>query len=282
VGEVLGARRGRRPRDGLLPLSSPLRRMARPTATAFAAGRAILMELAHPAVAHAVADFDHFREDPARRAQLTAKAFRDVIHGSEEEAAAVGRRLRAVHRRVNGPGYAAADPALLLWVHATFVDSLLVVGERVYGPLSTAARAEFYRHAVVVGEVFGCPAELQPATIDDFDRYVEDMVGSLEVTDVGRQLARAVFWPPVPANRGPIISLYRLASFGMLPARLRDQFGYPWQRSRERVLHGGKHLAPVVAPVADRLFFAIADSNGRGMSAALALAGIRPGSPPSR
>src|SRR5205823_12187206 len=103
-------RQARRLEDGFLPARSPLRRLARPTATAFAGGRAILMELAHPAIALAVADFDHFREDPVRRAQLTAKAFRDVIHGTTAEAAAVGRRLDAVHARVRGPRYAATDP----------------------------------------------------------------------------------------------------------------------------------------------------------------------------
>ena len=121
-------------------------RLARPTTTAFAGGRAILMELAHPAIARAVADFDHFREDPARRALLTAKAFRDVIHGTEGEARAVQRRLAAVHARVSGPGYSATDPQLLLWVHATFVDSLLCIGQRLHGALSAERLGRALRH----------------------------------------------------------------------------------------------------------------------------------------
>lgn len=242
---------------------------------AFAGGRALLMELAHPSIAQAVADFDHFREDPARRARLTAKAFRDVAHGSEAEAADVGRRLKAVHARVRGAGFAAADPELVLWVHATFVDSLLCVGERLHGALSTNELDDYYRHAIVVGEVFGCPASRQPATIEEFRTYVADTINSLEVTDVGRELARAVFWPTVPANRAPIINLYRLASFGTLPRSLRDQFEYRWTEPQRRWFSVGNVLAPVVAPVTDRAFFAVADGNGRGISAALALAGIR-------
>ena len=242
---------------------------------AFAGGRAMLMELAHPAIAQAVADFDHFREDPARRARLTAKAFRDVVHGSETEAAAVGRRLKAVHARVRGAGYAASDPALLLWVHATFVDSLLCIGERLHGSLSATERAEYYRHALIVGEVFGCPATGQPATFEEFRAYVGDTISSLEVTDLGRKLARAVFWPAVPASRSAIINLFRVGSFGTLPVPLRDQFQFGWGTHQERWFSVGSVLAPVVAPLTDRAFFAVADGNGRGMSAALALAGIR-------
>jgi uncharacterized protein (DUF2236 family) len=46
----------------------------------------------------------------------------------------------------------------LLWVHATFVDSLLCIGQRLHGRLSTAQLRDFYRDAVTVGEVFGCSA----------------------------------------------------------------------------------------------------------------------------
>jgi uncharacterized protein (DUF2236 family) len=240
-----------------------------------AGGRAILMELAHPSIAQAVAAFDHFREDPARRAQLTAMAFRDVIHGSEVEAAAVGRRLTAVHSRVRGAGYAATDPALVLWVHATFIDSLLCIGQHLYGALSGEELDDFYRDAVVVGEVFGCPAADQPATLDEFRTYVAHVVESLDVSDIGRELARAVFWPTVPANRGTIIHLYRVASYGSLPPRLRDQLGYPWERSQRRWFSTGSILGRLVAPVTDRAMYAVADGNGRGISAALALAGLR-------
>lgn len=239
---------------------------------ALAGGRAILMELAHPAIAQAVADFDQFREDPARRARLTAMAFRDAIHGTEAEAVAVGDRLRRVHDRVRGPTYAATDPALILWVHATFVDSLVFFGERLHGRLSAGELAEFYRHAMLLGELFGCPLALQPGTIGDFRTYVATTTAALEVSDVGRQLARAVFWPPVPTSRAPVVGLYRSASFGSLPPRLREQ--YRWKAPEAQLFEAGRLLAPVVASITDRLFFAVADGNGRGVRTALALAGI--------
>ena len=79
----------------------------------------------------------------------------------------------------------------------------------------------------------------------------------------------------MPANRAGIVKLYRVASFGTLPPRLREQFGCPWARSEERWFSAGSALAPLVAPLTDRAFFAVADGNGRGVAAALAVAGIR-------
>jgi uncharacterized protein (DUF2236 family) len=176
---------------------------------------------------------------------------------------------------VRGAGYAASDPELLLWVHATFVDSLLCVGQRLHGALSAEDLEEYYRHAVIVGEVFGCPAASQPASLAEFRSYVAETIDSLIVSDGGRDLARAVFWPAVPANRAAIIALYRAACFGTLPPRLRDQFGYRWEASDRRRFSAGRVVAPAVAPLIDRAFFAVADGNGRGVSTVLALAGIR-------
>ena len=233
------------------------------------------MELAHPAIAQAITDFDHFRENPVDRAQLTAKAFRDVIHGSEEQATAVGRRLARVHHQVRGAGYAASDPQLLLWVHATFVDSLQVMGQRFYGDLTRVQQERFYDDARKIGEVFGCPLELQPPTLDEFHHYVDEVVSSLTVTDAGHELVRAVFWPDVPISRRPLIALYRLACFGSLPPSLRAQLPRPWTDSDRRLFRAGSRVAPHVAPWTDRAFFAAADGNGRGIAATLAVAGIR-------
>ena len=237
------------------------------------------MELAHPTIAQAVADFGHFREDPGRRAALTAKAFRDVIHGTEEQAAKVGRRLAAVHRRVRTSHYMASDPELLLWVHATFIDSLLCIGQRLHGQLTAAEKAEFYRDAMTVGTIFGCTPSDQPATLDEFRTYVAATVASLTVSDTGRELAHAVFWPDVPVTRKPLIAAYRLACLGSLPPVLRAQFGYPWTRHESRVFAVGRAAVPHVASWTDRAFFAVADGNGRGVAAALTLAGIRTPTP---
>src|SRR5688500_506617 len=67
--------------------------------------RAILLQLAHPLVAAGVAEHSGFRSSPFApfaRLHATVGAMRRLTFGSDEEAAAVVRRILGVHDRVNG------------------------------------------------------------------------------------------------------------------------------------------------------------------------------------
>jgi uncharacterized protein (DUF2236 family) len=266
----------RRRRPGLFPPDSPLRRLATPTTLALAGGRSLLLELAHPSVAQAVADFDQFRDDPAERARLTVKAFRGVVHGTEEEARSVGRQLAGVHARVQGPTYRATDPDLVLWVHGSFLQSMLMVGQRLYGPLTPAGLERCYQDSMVVGAIFGCPVPQQPATYAVFTEYVATQVDQLQVSPMARELARAVFWPDVALGHRPVTATFRLISFGTLPQRLRRHYGFDLSPSHTAVLGVGRHVALPAAFALDHFFYAISNDGGRAVSTALALAGIKP------
>ena len=77
------------------------------------------------------------------------------------------RRVRAMHRRVNGrlsepagpypagTPYRADDPELLLWVLFTLVDSGLVVYRNYVGGLSREEEAAYWKDYKVVGRLFG-------------------------------------------------------------------------------------------------------------------------------
>jgi uncharacterized protein (DUF2236 family) len=79
----------------------------------------ILLQLARPEIAAGVRDHSTFRARPMRRARHTVEFVYGLAFGSAEEAEAVSGRVRAVHRRVKGPGYSAEDPVLQTWVAAT-------------------------------------------------------------------------------------------------------------------------------------------------------------------
>ena len=89
--------------------------------------RALLLQIAHPAVAAGVNDHSDFRADPWRRLAGTLRSYLTIVYGSTAAARAEIRRLNTLHRGITGPGYAARDPELSLWVHATLVDSTMAV-----------------------------------------------------------------------------------------------------------------------------------------------------------
>ena len=71
-----------------------------------------------------------------------------------------------------GPGYAARDPALSLWVHATLVESTMVAYDAWLEPLSRERATRFYAETLPIGRAFGVPEALLPADLDAFEAYV--------------------------------------------------------------------------------------------------------------
>ena len=157
-----------------------------------------------------------------------------VRHRGEARRGAAG--LAKVHARVTGPGYAANDPALLLWVHATLVDTAMRVHARFLRPLSDAEAERYYDESAVVAEVLGIPRTQRPRNLADFRDYVRTMVGSLEVTDTARALARRILHPRVPVVAGPGFFAVRQLTVGLLPPPLRAQYGFAWDSRRNAAL----------------------------------------------
>ncbi len=206
--------------------------------------RALLLQIAHPAVAAGVAEHSDFRADPWRRLDGTLRSYLRIIYGSTAAARAEIRRLNALHRSIEGVGYSARDPELSLWVHATLIDSTIVVNDAWAGPLSRDRAARFYEETKPIARAFGVPDAMLPRTLDDFDAYVAAMMapgGPVLVGDTARDLASVILAPPLPGLLGrlPIDpSLYAwtlLPAVGLLPPHVRDAFGLAFG-PRERLI----------------------------------------------
>jgi uncharacterized protein (DUF2236 family) len=187
-------------------------------------GRALLMQLAHPLVARGVAEHSDFGADPLARLRRTLEASFTISFGTVEEAERTAAVVRTVHDRVRGEGYQANDPALLLWVHATLVDTALQVYGRFHGRLSAADAERYYQESTRKAEILGCPRAQQPDDLAAFRAYVRHMVTTLRVSDEGRRLGRAIVNPRVPL----LGRVARDLTAGLLPAPLRRQYGLPW------------------------------------------------------
>lgn len=217
---------------------------ARPGVFAVAAGRAIIMQLAHPSIAAGINDHSTFKTDPLGRTMRTADAFRRFFWGTIDEVNEVVPRIRAQHARVRGEGYFAEDPRLLLWVHATTIDSLMVVFSTCVRPLEDAERARYYEEAKVIAELLGCPRDCQPDDLSAFDSYVAGTVKELGASETGKALARDFLFFPVRAWARPIVASYRLFVTGFTPERIRRELDISWS-TRHRAAWMGLQAANV-------------------------------------
>jgi uncharacterized protein (DUF2236 family) len=216
-------------------------------------GRAILMQLAHPMVAAGVADHSSFAAGPLARLErlhATVGAMRRLTFGSERAARQTAARINAIHDRVHGAlpeaagpyaagaFYTATDPHLLLWVHATLLDSMPLAYERFVGPLDASARDEYCRDSMWAGRLFRIPDNLLPSTRADLDDYLRCMLanGPLHVTPAARRVARDLLYPPLLDPTRPLAWLVRIVTLGLLPAEIRSAYGFAWTPARARVL----------------------------------------------
>src|SRR5205085_12117466 len=112
--------------------------------------RAILLQLAHPLMAAAVARHSSFRSGPAaaaKRLHHTVRAMLDLTFGDDAARTRAVTAIRAIHDRVHGTlsravgpfpqgtPYSAHDPDLLLWVHVTLLDSVVLAYDTFVRPL---------------------------------------------------------------------------------------------------------------------------------------------------
>jgi uncharacterized protein (DUF2236 family) len=218
-------------------------------------GRALLMQIAHPLVARGVAEHSDFEADRVGRLLRTLRPVYAISFGTAAQAGEAAARVRARHGAVTGPGYQANDPDLLLWVHATLIDSALRSYRTFVGDLAPADAARYYEESATFAELFGVPPDRLPPTLEDFDAYVARMVATLEVTDEARHIAHTIF--ALPSWRSPSRSSLWLApalfvsrevTAGLLPPRLREQYRMPFGPVRARTLAAAARLSRLVVP----------------------------------
>ncbi len=201
-------------------------------------GRALLMQIAHPLVAAGVADHSDFTAEPFDRLWRTVGTALTVVFGDTEQAHSAVRRVDGIHARVRGSRgatrYSALDSELLLWVHATLVDSSLAAYDAFVRPLPPTVRERYYLEMRTMGTAFGVPEELHPPTYAAFRSYLGRTIDEMQIGAECRLVARQVLSPTAPIVLAPAMLLGGLASVGLLPPRIRDGLGLRWNRAAER------------------------------------------------
>jgi uncharacterized protein (DUF2236 family) len=238
-------------RDGYFAPESVIRRIGNSPLTPFlGGGPAVLLQVAHPLVARGVVDHSDYRGDLWRRLRRTLEALYLITYGSRAEAEQAAAVVRAVHEHVHGvtgaalgpfpagTPYRASDPDLQLWVHATLVECSLAVYERFVGRLSDDERERYHAEMRVVGQLFGVPEWVLPRTLGEFRDYFRAQVegDQIVVTEPARDVARVILDADLPHPVRLFAPAHRLACAGLLPSRLRREYGLRWSPLHARAL----------------------------------------------
>ena len=141
--------------------------------------RAILLQVAHPLVAAGVAEHSSFADGgfaAVHRLWQTVQAMLALTFGDEVEQHGAIEGILAIHRRVHGTlretvgrfpagtRYSAEDPDLVLWVHVTLLESMVLAHDALLAPLSGDERDAYCAESAWVPVALGARAEDVPAT----------------------------------------------------------------------------------------------------------------------
>jgi len=226
------------PNAGIFGPASMMWRIDRESAIFLGAGRALLLQLAHPWVAAAIAEHSQAIADPIGRFHRTFNTVFTMVFGTLDQALDVARRLHRRHARTSGSlpaaagpfasgsPYIANDPDALRWVHATLVETALLAHDLVCQPLTSDEREQYWAECRLFAALFGLkPADL-PRDWDAFAAYTDAMTRSnvLTVSGAAGEIADRLFCGPVTQWRTPM--WYRALTAEMLPPRLRAEFGF--------------------------------------------------------
>jgi uncharacterized protein (DUF2236 family) len=217
---------------------------------------AFLLQLADPAVAAGVAQHSNFREDPYGRLRRTLVSTFSVAFGTSQQAHGAIAHLNAIHRSVSGTvpesgtAYEALDPVLLLWVHATLIDTALRIYDAYVEPLTVEEMDAYLAESRPVAVGLGVPHERYPQTVAQLRAWMDERVasGAVRVTATARSLSESVLYPsPFPPRF--VWTAAHLISFSVLPAEMLAAYGISWNARRSRALSRVASVTRAVLPL---------------------------------
>ncbi|MGH7110384.1 MAG: oxygenase MpaB family protein [Stellaceae bacterium] len=232
------------PAAGILGPASVTWQIDREAVIFLGAGRALLLQLAHPWVAAAIAEHSRSLEDPIGRFHRTFGIIFPMVFGSCDQALAAARRLhrrhtaitgrlpRAVGRFAAGTPYRANNAAALSWVHATLAETALLAHDLVLAPLAPEARERYWSEHRRFAGLFGIPEEMLPCDWSGFAAYSAAMQqgDTLAVGAEARRTAAALL-----GGRLSPPFWYRAVTASLLTPRWREEFGLPYGAAEQRV-----------------------------------------------
>ncbi len=224
------------------------------------AGRAALLQLAHPWVAAALQQHSSLMNDAIGRFHSTFRVIYTMLFGTRAQALAASRQLYAVHRYIQGElpaglgmygrhdHYEANEVTALRWVYATLVESAILAYDFVLPPLSGPTREIYYRESHRIAALCGIPSALLPPDWTALTVYVAEMMDSprLAVNEPAMRMGQAVLSGVGTRVRAP--GWYRALTASWLSRDLREGFGLPFGAAEQRALNRARRWLPRLYP----------------------------------
>ncbi|MEM7156934.1 MAG: oxygenase MpaB family protein [Myxococcota bacterium] len=249
------------PEAGIYAPDSVSWRLNREIIVFVGAGRAALLQTAHPFVAHAIDQHSHTRTDPLGRFKRTFDNVYAMIFGPYEAAERSARRVRAIHERMvgsvaedvgrqrKGDRYEANDEDALLWVYATLVETSVLVYEQCVRPLSDEDKETYYRESWRFAALFGVSPAVLPPTWADFLAYNQRMWQSdcLAVGEPAIEMRRFLLSSPQWIRR-PLFRWLEIVTAGLMPPGLREAYELPYGATEQRIHRASMATLRAVVP----------------------------------
>ncbi len=254
----------------------------------------LLLQVAHPTVGAGVRDYSDFDRRPWERLLRTLDYLVLLQYGGRD-AAAMGRRLRELHKTFKGTGfggepYYALERGAYAWVHATLLEVYVRAHEHFGRPMSQGQVERFYREYVGLGRLVGVRRDDLPPDWSGFreyfDRVVEHELIHNETVDRVIAAVREPTLPDVPflprallrALRVPGSRAVYLGGVGLLPEELRTRLQIPWSARDERAFRALAKSSRALTPVLPRALKIVGPTQLRWRQRAIARGPLGPSS----
>ena len=234
------------PNEGVFGPQSVFWRVVRHISVFVGAGRAVLLQTAHPWVANGVKQHSRTMDDPWNRFRGTFTNVYTLVFGNLDQVVESSLRVHDIHRKIvgkveedsgafaGGSRYMANEVNAMIWVHATLWEGSAKMYEMIVGELTDAEKEQYYQESKMFAYLFGIPEEALPPNWNEFLEYNERMWVSnqLNVQAAGEEIASFVF--NISPVLKPLLDRYKNLTAYLMPEAVRGQFDLPEDTPKNR------------------------------------------------
>ncbi|OUS25476.1 hypothetical protein A9Q99_21380 [Gammaproteobacteria bacterium 45_16_T64] len=253
------------PRVGLYGPDSMMWKLSSPLAPGgMGAGRALLLQTAHPWITAAIDEHSIVRYDPVERARRTFVNVFTMVFGSMPQVMASANKVHRTHIEIEGKiahpagafkkgsEYKANEINSMIWVHSTLWETLVLMYEELESPLTAEEKERFYQETKLFAMLFGIPEDALPKDWVEFLAYNRAMWNSpqLTVTDNAKKLRDDLFTPPNILMTFPLW-IQKVVTAAHMPERIREQYGMEygaWEKFNNAWLMASARMSQWMLP----------------------------------